>query len=127
MIRQYFFTGPSNLTEEIAHRLQHQLEITESNTRVVSNDSTGLMQQDISATDVAHKQDHVQGAVLGAMIGSVFSLALFCCAILGMVFWTAPPALKQTIFIGSISLPLLLGTGLGASIGLMRVNRKINH
>lgn len=127
MIRQYLFTEPSDITGKIAHRLQYSLEKTTRNSLVVSNDSNGLKQQDISATDAAHKKDLMQGAVLGAMSGTVFSLALFCCAILGMVFWTASPALKQAILIGSISLPLLLGTGLGASIGLMRKNRKVNH
>jgi len=57
-----------------------------------------------------------RGAKLGALTGSVFSLAIFCCAVLSMVFMTLSPVLKQAIFFASIGLPLLLGTALGTLI-----------
>jgi hypothetical protein len=44
-----------------------------------------------------------------------------------MVLSTADPTLKQPIFLGSIGLPLILGTALGALIGGTRENDKISH
>jgi hypothetical protein len=127
MIRHYFLTPSLGLTKEVTDILHHQLKIKKRHIHVVSRDESGLKQHQLRVANIYQQKDLVRGAELGAMIGSFFSLMLFNCAIMAMLFWTVDPTLKQTIFLDSIGLPLLLGTALGALIGGSRENYKINH
>ncbi|MFT6917276.1 MAG: hypothetical protein ACJAWL_003633 [Motiliproteus sp.] len=127
MIRHYFLTGSLGLTKEVTDILHHQLKVNKRHLHVVSRDELGLKQHQLRVANIFQQRDLVRGAELGAIIGFVFSLILFSCAVMAMVFWTADPTLKQAIFLGSIGLPLLLGTALGALIGATRENHKIGH
>ncbi|MEH6469714.1 MAG: hypothetical protein V7752_00570 [Halopseudomonas sp.] len=128
MIRHYFLADSLNTTEQVAELLQQQQLVKDSDFHVLSRDNRGLKQHHLHPANLLQRSDLVRGAQWGAAAGFVFSLAAFCCAVLIMAFWSETSAMiKNTIFIASVIVPVILGTGVGAAIGVTREHHKISR
>lgn len=128
MTRHYFIADSLQTTEQVSTLLNQQFLINDGNVHVLSRDSKGLKQHQLQPASLLQKRDLIRGAETGALTGLVLGLGLFCCAVLAMVFRTEiAETIKNAVFIGSIMLPIVLGAGVGALIGLTQENHKISR
>lgn len=128
MIRHYFLADSLDTTEKVAELLYQQPQFKGNDFHVLSLDIPGLKQHHLHPANLLQRSDLVRGAELGALAGFAIGLGLFCCAVLTMVFWTETSAMiKNTLLIGSVVLPVLLGAGVGASIGVTQESHKISR